>query len=206
MVPGAVTYPVVDDLPSLVWAANLGAVELHVPLWHAGRRRNLPAPPDQFVVDLDPGPGASIVECCRVARLAREYLEARGLPAVAKTSGSKGLQVYAALDAAVGWNRSRDLAREMAHELEERHPDLVVANMRKEHRTGRVLIDWSQNHPTKTTVAVYSLRGRSRPTVSTPVTWDEVATCAASGDPDELVFTTTDIRDRLGSLGDLFAV
>ena len=199
-----VTHPVVADLPTLVWAANLGAIELHVPLWRAGRRRKLPGPPDQFVVDLDPGPGTSIAECCTVAHLAREALEDRGLATVAKTSGSKGLQLYAALDSRVGWDRSRKMAREIAQDLEQRHPDLIVANMRKELRKGRVLFDWSQNHPMKTTVAAYSLRARDRPTASTPVTWDEVDACADSGDPSQLVFTAPEVLDRVAEQGDLF--
>lgn len=201
---GSVTYPVVADLPTLVWAANLGAIELHVPLWRAGRRRKLPGPPDQFVVDLDPGPGTSIADCCVVARLAREELADRGLVTVAKTSGSKGLQLYAPLDSKVGWDRSRKMARELAEDLERQHPDLVVSNMRKELRKGRVLFDWSQNHPMKTTVAVYSLRARERPTASTPLTWEEVGACAESGDPDDLVFTAPEVIERLAVRGDLF--
>jgi bifunctional non-homologous end joining protein LigD len=203
---GSVTYPTVVDLPTLVWAANLGAIELHVPLWKAGRRRKLPAPPDQFVVDLDPGAGTSIVECCRVALLAREELDTGGLATVAKTSGSKGLQLYGSLDGTVAWDRSREMARDLARRLEQEHPDLVVSNMRKELRDGRVLLDWSQNHPMKTTVAAYSLRARDRPTVSTPVGWDEVEACADSGDPTQLVFTAAEVLDRLAVGGDLFAV
>ena len=138
--------------------------------------------------------------------LARAVLDGHGLRAVAKTSGSKGLQLYARLDGTVSWDRSRSLARELAQELERQHPDLVVSNMRKELRPGRVLIDWSQNHPMKTTVAAYSLRGRSRPTASTPVTWEEVEACADAGDPSDLVFTATDVLERLASQGDLFTV
>lgn len=201
---GSVTHPVIADLATLVWAANLGAIEMHVPLWSAGRRRKLPAPPDQFVVDLDPGPGTSIVECCAVAGFAREVLERLGLAPVAKTSGSKGLQLYAPLAGTVGWDRSRTMARDLARELEQNHPDLVVSNMRKELRKGRVLVDWSQNHPMKTTVAAYSLRARDRPTASTPVSWDEVEACADSGNPADLAFAAPEVLDRLAERGDLF--
>jgi bifunctional non-homologous end joining protein LigD len=123
---------------------------------------------------------------------------------VAKTSGSKGLQLYAPLAGTVGWDRSRTMARVLARELEQNHPDLVVSNMRKELRKGRVLVDWSQNHPMKTTVAAYSLRARDRPTASTPVSWDEVEACADSGDPADLAFAAPEVLDRLAERGDLF--
>jgi bifunctional non-homologous end joining protein LigD len=199
-----VQYPVIDDLPALVWAANLGAIELHVPLWRVGRRRTLPAPPDLIVFDLDPGDGASIVECATVAGWVRAELSAHGLEGAAKTSGSKGLQVYAALAPRVTWDKSRALAHDIAASLESAHPDQVVSNMRKSLRTGKVLIDWSQNHPAKTTVAVYSVRGLAEPTVSTPVTWDEVDACASGKDPSVLRFITADVLDRVEAHGDLF--
>jgi bifunctional non-homologous end joining protein LigD len=200
-----VDYAVLYDLASLVWAANLASLELHVPLWRAGRRRTLPGPPDHLVLDLDPGPGTSIVECCRVARVAVDRLGPLGAHAVAKTSGSKGLQVYAPLPRRWTWERLRSTAHDLAESLAQAHPDDVVANMRRARREGRVLIDWSQNHPTKTTVAAYSLRARAEPRVSTPVTWDEVARCGDSGDPGLLAFSPPEVLERVDRHGDLFA-
>ncbi len=200
-----IEYAVLCDLPTLVWAANLAAIELHVPLWRVGRRRSLPGPPDYLVFDLDPGPGTTIVECCRVALDIVDRLGRVGEGAVAKTSGSKGLQIYASLPARWTWDRSRTTAHELADALAADRPDAVVANMRKTQRKGRVLIDWSQNHPAKTTVAVYSLRAGVSPRASTPVTWDEVTDCAESGDPDLLAFDPNELLDRVTRGGDLFA-
>ncbi len=201
---GAIEYCVLCDVPSVVWAANLATIEFHVPLWRVGRRRKLPSPPDHMVFDLDPGEGTTIVECCRVASLIVGAL-GPGAPCVAKTSGSKGLQLYRSVDRRMGWDKLRDEAYRMAARIEDSHPDQVVSNMRKSLRRGRVLIDWSQNHPAKTTVAPYSLRARPEPTVSTPVTWEEVGACADSGDPRRLHFTAPDVLDRVDRLGDLFA-
>jgi len=202
---GAVDYGVVDDVPALVWAANLAAIEFHVPLWRVGRRRSLPGPPDHMVFDLDPGEGSTIVECCAVALDISEILEQRSLEGVAKTSGSKGLQVYVPLVGRPSWDRARTDAHRIATRLEAERPDLVVSNMRKSLRTGKVLVDWSQNHPAKTTVAAYSLRGRPEPTASTPVTWEEVAACHDAGEPGLLRFTAGDVLSRVAELGDLFA-
>ncbi|MGO8873009.1 MAG: non-homologous end-joining DNA ligase [Acidimicrobiales bacterium] len=202
---GAVEYGVICDLPTLLWAANLATIEFHVPLWRVGRRRKLPGPPDHLVFDLDPGEGATIVECCRVARLVDEQLTAQRLAGVPKTSGSKGLQVYAPLDSERTWHRARADAREIAVTLEREHPELVVSNMRKALRRGKVLVDWSQNHPAKTTVAAYSMRARPEPSVSTPVTWDEVDDCAGGGDPAVLRFGPEAVLARIDDLGDLFA-
>jgi bifunctional non-homologous end joining protein LigD len=199
-----VDYPLIDARPSLVWAANLAAIEFHVPLWHIGRRRVLPAPPDHLVFDLDPGPGTSIVECCQVARYLVDVLE-EGRPGCwPKTSGSKGLQLYVPLSGRPTWDKVRTRAHDLAVRLERDRADLVVSNMRKSIRAGKVLIDWSQNHPAKTTVAAYSLRGRPEPTVSTPVTWEEVDGCAASGDPSKLRFTAEQVMARVDQHGDLF--
>ncbi|HEY1830168.1 MAG TPA: non-homologous end-joining DNA ligase [Acidimicrobiales bacterium] len=200
-----ITYVVLDDVASLAWAANLGTVEMHVPLWQVGTDRPLPAPPDLVVFDLDPGDGATIVECCSVAQWIRDALDAQGLASVAKTSGSKGLQVYARWASPMSWEESRASARGIAEALESDHPELVVSNMRKSLRTGKVLIDWSQNHQAKTTVAAYSVRGLAQPTVSTPVTWDEVAAGQRSGQAASLVFTTADVLERVEQSGDLFA-
>src|SRR5581483_10087128 len=146
-----VEYTVICDLPSLVWAANLGAIELHVPLWRIGRRRSLPGPPDLIVFDLDPGEGTTIVECCAVGLLVRDELAQRGLESVAKTSGSKGLQVYAKVKPRATWDKTREDAHGIARALEKAQPSAVTSVMRKSLRQGKVLIDWSQNHPSKTT-------------------------------------------------------
>lgn len=189
-----IDYVIVDDLATLVWAANLAALEMHVPQWRVGPRGGAQAA-DLVVVDLDPGAPATIVECCRLAVQIRDEL---GETAVAKTSGSKGLQVYARWPGGDSRNAMRDLARR----LEQASPELVVSRMAKELRPGKVLLDWSQNNPAKTTIAPYSLRGRDRPTVSTPLTWEEVRGCQS---PADLVFTATDVLPRMQQFGDLFA-
>jgi bifunctional non-homologous end joining protein LigD len=197
--------PLVGDLPTLVWAANLAALELHVPLWRS-RRPAQYGRFDQMVFDLDPGAPASVVECCAVAQLLVDVLAGRGLTTVRpKTSGKKGLQLYAALSPTRPWEKVREEARQIAHAVEREHGDLVVARMAKELRPGKVFIDWSQNVPAKTTVAAYSLRALARPSVSTPVTMDEVAACAAGGDPEALRFGPTAALARVERLGDLFA-
>ncbi len=200
-----VPYVMVNDLPTLAWAANLGTVELHVPLWHVGRHRKLPARPDFMVFDLDPGESTTIVECCVVAEHVMKELDKVGMEPFAKTSGSKGLQLYTAVAPKTTWDGLREHAYDIARKLESEHRELVVSNMRKSLRRGRVLIDWSQNHPAKTTVSAYSLRARPDPTVSTPVTWEEVGLCAEEADPDLLRFTAADVLDRVEQLGDLFA-
>lgn len=208
-----VTHVICGDRPTLIWAANLAAIELHVPLWRVGsasrdqRDSNaMPAPPDHLVFDLDPGPGTSIVECARIGIWLAERLATEPVhPPVAKTSGSKGLQLYARLRGDIDWPTARDLAYEIASAVAVDHPELVVTNMRKDLRNGRVLIDWSQNHPAKTTVAAYSLRARPEPTVSTPVTWDEVHDCERREDPDLLRFVASQVLDRVARDGDLFA-
>ncbi|MBJ7329595.1 MAG: DNA ligase D [Solirubrobacteraceae bacterium] len=199
---GTVTYVVADDLPTLVWLGNLAALELHTAL----HRADSPDHPDSLVFDLDPGPPATIVECCQVAMLLHGMLEGLGLRTVAKTSGSKGLQVYLPLNAGEAtYDQTKTLARTIAEVLEQAEPDLVVSRMTKSLRPGKVLIDWSQNDRNKTTVNVYSLRAREQPTVSTPVTWDEVRACAEAGDPELLVFTARDVLARVAEQGDLFA-
>jgi bifunctional non-homologous end joining protein LigD len=158
-----------------------------------------------LVFDLDPGPGTGVVECARIATwLADRLADAPVGPPVVKTSGSKGLQVYASLTERHDWPGVRDLALGIGREFAERSPDLVVTNMRKDLREGRVLIDWSQNHPVKTTVAAYSLRARPEPTVSTPISWDEVQRCASGGDPAALRFVAADVLERVERDGDLF--
>ncbi len=200
-----VEYSVMCDLPSLIWAANLATVEFHVPLWRVGRRRKLPGPPDHMVFDLDPGRGATIVECCQVATMIADLLGDQKTEGFTKTSGSKGLQVYVPLGKRSTWETVRRDAHRRAARLEQDRPQLVVSNMRKELRGNKVLIDWSQNHPAKTTVAAYSLRARPEPMVSTPVSWEEVHRCAEAGDADLLRFTATQVLDRVDRVGDLFA-
>jgi len=201
----SIPYVMVNDIATLAWAANLGTIEFHVPLWHVGRHRKLPSKPDFMVFDLDPGEGTSIVECCVVAGHVTAELARDGLESFAKTSGSKGLQLYASVSPKTTWDVLRDHAHDIARKLESDHRDLVVSNMRRSLRRGRVLIDWSQNHPAKTTVAVYSVRAMPEPTVSTPVTDSEVRTCATRGDPTLLRFTTGDVVRRVQEHGDLFA-
>jgi bifunctional non-homologous end joining protein LigD len=208
-----ITYVVMDDLPTLIWAANLAALELHVPMWRfpaPGGRADGPAPehgrsPDLLVFDLDPGAPATIVDCCRVAEALRPVLAEDGLDALPKTSGGKGLQLYARLlpnGAPRTAEQASALAKGVAERLERELPNLVVSRMTKSLRPGKVLIDWSQNNGAKTTIAPYSLRAREHPTVSTPVSWDEVAACRA---PDDLYFTAHDVLERVGEDGDLFA-
>jgi bifunctional non-homologous end joining protein LigD len=193
-----VEYVVAEDLPTVVWLANLAALELHVPQWTVGPRGGI-RDPDLVVFDLDPGPPATVVECCRVALLLRDRLAADGLEAWPKTSGNKGAQLYVPIKPESG-RRTSEYAKRLAAELAREHPDLVVATMTKSARGSKVFIDWSQNNPAKTTVAPYSLRGTERPQVSTPLTWDEVARVRA---PEELVFTPSDVQVRLAELGDL---
>jgi bifunctional non-homologous end joining protein LigD len=193
-----IEYILGGDLPTLIWAANLAALELHTPMW----RYPAIGEPDLLVFDLDPGPPATVVECCQVALMLRPLLAELQLPPAAKTSGGKGLQLYAAVSGMTSQQAS-DVAKDLAEQLAARHPDLVVSRMTKALRPGKVLIDWSQNNAAKTTVAPYSLRARSQPTASTPVTWDEVAGCRRA---EDLIFTADDVIERVGESGDLFAV
>ncbi|MGN6609516.1 MAG: non-homologous end-joining DNA ligase [Jatrophihabitans sp.] len=203
----SIDYTVVEELATLVWLANLAALELHVPQWRVpprarsahARVASSPRPrTDLIVFDLDPGPPATIAECCEVAVLLRDLVTADGLHPVPKTSGSKGMQVSAPVSAADPMLTSA-YAKRVAQRLERDHPDLVVSRMTRTLRPGKVLVDWSQNNPAKTTVAVYSLRARPEPTVSTPLTWDEVE---AGG---VLRFTAAEALERVERHGDLFA-
>ncbi len=193
----SIDYVIVQDLATLVWTANLASLELHTHLWRVDRDA-----PDLVVFDLDPGPPATIVQCCQVAQLLRPLLEADGHTAIAKTSGSKGMQLYARADGFASSEQTSAYAKSLAQRLENERPDLVVHRMTKSLRPGKVLVDWSQNSAAKTTVSVYSLRARERPTVSTPVTWDEVEACRSAAD---LVFTSDDVLARVDRDGDLFA-
>ena len=201
-----VTYVICDDRPTLIWAANLAAIEFHVPLWREQKGEPVPANPDHLVFDLDPGPGTSVVECARIGIWLADRLKTYDVDApVAKTSGSKGLQMYASYRKKPDWSQARELAFEIADAVATDHPELVVTNMRKDLRKGKVLIDWSQNHPVKTTVAAYSLRALPEPTVSTPVSWDEVHDCERRDDPSVLRFVAAQVLDRVDRYGDLFA-
>lgn len=197
---GELDYVVIEDLPTLVWAANLAAIEVHVPQWTVGPRGAV-REPDLLVVDLDPGAPATVLDCAKVAALVREHLESDGMHPVAKTSGSKGMQVYAPITPA-SERRTSDYAHEMAKTLEKAHPALVLSRMAKNLRGGKVFVDWSQNNAAKTTVAPYSLRAREQPWVSTPLTWDEVAGARTVSD---LQFRSSDVLDRVDEHGDLFA-
>ncbi len=192
-------YPVVGDLPTLMWAANLAALELHIPQWTVGAR-GARKPPDLLVFDLDPGPPADVVDCCRVAEQLSEVLTDDGLSVYAKTSGNKGMQLYCPVRTRTA-ERTSEYAKTIAEELARRSPDTVVARMTKAIRPGRVFIDWSQNNTAKTTIAPYSLRGRAIPTVSTPITWEEVEACRKAAD---LLFTADQVIERVEELGDLF--
>lgn len=199
-----IEYAVLTDLPSLIWAANLATLELHLPMWRvddSGKRR----PPDTLVFDLDPGAPAGIVACCRVAILTRDLLASDGLAPQPKTSGRKGIQLYVPLRPTRSWEAVHAYAREVARRLERDRPDLVVSRMAKDARRGKVLVDWSQNHQAKTTVAPYSLRAAGEPTVSTPLTWDEVQACHSRGQPELLRFRAGDVLDRVERYGDLFS-
>ena len=197
-----IDYTLADDLPTLVWLANLAAIELHVPL----ARADTIGRPTALVFDLDPGAPASIVECCHVALQLQGMFEHLGLESYPKTSGSKGLQVYVPLNsAAVTYERTKPLAKAVAELLEGAEPELVVSRMTKARRTGKVLIDWSQNDAKKTTVCVYSLRATERPTASTPLDWAEVRAARDSGDPASLAFEAAQVLERVAERGDLFA-
>jgi bifunctional non-homologous end joining protein LigD len=193
-----VEYVVCDDLPTLVWAANLAALELHVPQWQVDKDGN-PLDADLVVFDLDPGPPATIIECCDVAQVLRERLARDGLTAYPKTSGNKGAQLMVPIERASA-SLTSAYAKHLADELQAALPDLTLSSMDKRLRRGKVFIDWSQNNAAKTTIAPYSLRGIDRPTVSTPLTWEEVA---AAKEPSDLSFTAGDIADRLEEYGDL---
>ncbi len=199
---GDIAYVLCEDRPTLAWLANLADLELHTPMARAGA----PATPTMVVFDLDPGPPAGIVECCRVALLLEGTLGGLRLSTWAKTSGSKGLQLYVPLnDPAASEPAAKGFAKAVAELLEAEEPGLVVSRQTKALRTGKVLVDWSQNDEHKTTVNVYSLRARERPTVSTPVGWEEIRACASAGDPGLLTFTSAEVLARVRERGDLFA-
>jgi len=199
---GFIDFCVCDGRPTLIWMAQLAAIELH-PSLSLGKKHEQPT---VLAFDLDPGPPADIVDCCRVALRLRDLLTHLELESFVKTSGSKGMQLYIPLNTKVTYEETRPFAQALAKVVAKQTPDEVLAKMgKKTDRSGKVLIDWYQNNERKTTIAVYSLRAREHPTVSTPVTWDEVEAAAESGDGSKLVFESSDVLKRIEKHGDLFA-
>ncbi len=193
-------YCLAQDLPTLVWAANLADLELHTSL---SRKSNIKRP-TMMVFDLDPGAPADIVQCCQVGLWLRDLLGGMKLKSLAKTSGSKGMQVYVPLNTSVTYDQTKDLSRALAQHLEGEHAELVTSNMSKAVRKGKVFLDWSQNDEHKTTICVYSLRAREEPIVSTPVTWEEVENCLKKKKADLLKFRSDQALARVEKMGDLF--
>ena len=199
---GKIDFCVCDGRPTLIWMAQLAAIELH-PSLSLGRAQKRPT---VLAFDLDPGPPADVVDCCRVALRLRDLFGHFGVESFPKTSGSKGMQVYVPLNSKkVNYETTKPFAKAIAQLLEKQTPDQVVSKMKKVEREGKIFVDWSQNHQSKTTIAVYSLRARERPTASTPLTWDEVEATAESGDGSALVFEAGDVLERIEQHGDLFA-
>src|SRR5439155_24275536 len=194
-------YCLAQDLPTLVWAANLADLELHTSL---AKKKDV-ARPTMMVFDLDPGAMADIVHCCQVGLWLRDLLGGMRLKSFAKTSGSKGLQVYVPINTPATFDQTKDLSRALAQLLEREHGNLVTSNMSKAVRKGNVFVDWSQNDEHKTTICVYSLRAKEEPTVSTPVTWDEVANFLKKKKADLLKFHSATALARVGKMRDLFA-
>jgi bifunctional non-homologous end joining protein LigD len=201
---GELRFPVIDSLATLTWLVNLASLELHVHQWTV-TKRGRPQNPNRLVIDLDPGEPAGLGECSEVALLVRDRLAADGLDSVPVTSGSKGLHLYAGLDRSRTHEEVRDYAKQIAEELEKEHSKLVVSQMTKARRGGKVFLDWSQNTGAKTTISPYSLRGRDLPTVAAPRTWDEVE--AGADDPlalEHLRFE--EVLERVQDQGDLFSL
>jgi bifunctional non-homologous end joining protein LigD len=195
-----VNYILANDLATLVWVANLASLELHPSLSLA---KDIKCP-TMIVFDLDPGSPANIVQCAQVGTWLRTIFEHFGLESFPKTSGSKGMQIYVPLHTPTSYEETKPFAHAMARLLEEEHPDLVVSDMKKAIRTGKVLVDWSQNDEHKTTISVYSLRAREQPTVSTPLTWEEVEKLLKKKDPSAVVFEAPQVLARVEKLGDLY--
>src|SRR6266404_9039768 len=195
-----INFLLANDLPTLVWIANLASIELHPSLSLAADI----ATPTMIVFDLDPGPPANIVQCAQVGLWVREIFDHFGLQSLPKTSGSKGLQIYVPLNTKTTYEQTKSFAHALARLLEHEHADLVVSDMKKAVRTNKVFVDWSQNDQHKTTISVYSLRARERPTVSTPITWDEVERTFKKKDAQHVVFEAPEVLKRVEKLGDLF--
>jgi bifunctional non-homologous end joining protein LigD len=195
-----VNYILANDLPTLVWIANLASIELHPSLSLAADLET----PTMIVFDLDPGPPANIVQCAQVGLWVREIFNHFGLQSFPKTSGSKGMQIYVPLHTKTSYEQTKPFANAIARLLEQEHPDLVVSDMKKAVRSNKIFVDWSQNDRHKTTIAVYSLRAREHPTVSTPISWDEVERALKKKDAARLVFEAKDVLARVEKMGDLF--
>ena len=195
-----VNYILANELATLIWVANLASIELHPSLSLAKDIMS----PTVIAFDLDPGPPANIVQCCQVGLWLREIFEHFGLQSLPKTSGSKGLQIYVPLNTFTGYDTTKPFAHALARLLENDHKDLVVSDMKKQLRVGKVLVDWSQNDEHKTTIGVYSLRAREHPTVSTPVRWEEVEQTLKKKDAGLLIFEAPQVLERVGKMGDLF--
>jgi bifunctional non-homologous end joining protein LigD len=196
-----VNYILANDLSTLIWVANLASIELHPSLSLAKKMES----PRSMVFDLDPGPPADIVQCCQVGIWLREIFDHFGLQSFPKTSGSKGLQVYVPLNTPTSYDATKRFAHALARLLENDHKDLVVSDMKKQLRVGKVLVDWSQNDEHKTTISVYSLRAREQPTVSTPVKWEEVEQALRKKNAALLVFEANKVLARVEKMDDLFA-
>jgi len=197
---GEIHFCAANDLPTLVWAANLGDLELHTSL-AKGKKIDEPT---MMVFDLDPGPPANIIDCSKAAFWLKEKLDQAGLQSFPKTSGSKGLQLYVPLNTATSYEVTKPYAQALAQALEREHPEAIVSRMEKRLRAGKVFVDWSQNDRHKTTVCVYSLRAKEKPSVSTPVTWEEVANALKKADPGKLTFLSGEVLKRVEEQGDLF--
>jgi bifunctional non-homologous end joining protein LigD len=198
---GEIAFCVCDDKPTLIWMAQLASLELHPSLSLAKRMER----PTVLAFDLDPGEPANVIDCARVALEVRELFGDLGLECFPKTSGGKGLQVYLPLNSSLTYEATKPYAQAVAQLLERMHPDRIVSRMTKRLRKGKVFVDWSQNTESKTTVAVYSLRARERPTVSTALDWVEVSEAAESGEPEPIRFEAADVLERVAERGDLFA-
>jgi bifunctional non-homologous end joining protein LigD len=198
---GEIDYCVVEDLATLVWLANLADIEMHTSLSRCADMES----PTAMVFDLDPGPPADVLDCAQVAVWLRGMFEQLGLSCYPKTSGSKGMQLYVPLNSGAAYEQTKPFAKAVAETLERKFPDRVVSQMSKSKRPGKVLIDWSQNDRHKTTVCVYSLRAKERPTVSTPLEWEEVEAALGSGEAEALVFDHAAVLERVAARGDLFA-
>jgi bifunctional non-homologous end joining protein LigD len=194
-------YCVMNDLPALVWAANLADLELHTFLHKAPAIQR----PTALAFDLDPGPPGDILTCCKVALQLKKVFDSLKLKSFPKTSGSKGMQIYVPLNTPVSYEKTKAFAHQLAQLMEQQFPDLIVSKMEKALRRGKVFMDWSQNDDKKTTINVYSLRAKDHPTVSTPVTWQEVDTSLRKKNAKALVFEAPDVLKRVDKLGDLFA-
>jgi bifunctional non-homologous end joining protein LigD len=198
---GEIEYCVVEDLPTLVWLANLADIELHTSLSRAEAMEH----PTAMVFDLDPGPPADLLDCAQVAVWLRGMFEQLGLNCYPKTSGSKGMQLYVPLNSDATYEQAKPFAKAVAETLERKFGDRVVSQMSKAKRPGKVLIDWGQNDVHKTTVCVYSLRAKERPTVSTPLEWEEVSSALGAGEAEALAFDHAAVLERVAAKGDLFA-